>query len=65
MSVVTKNGCPSSIYVEIQLLDKSGSAVGYSNDTVGSLAPEQVAKLDFTVTEEDDVEARLTEINCY
>lgn len=63
MDVVTKNGC-SDLYVEIQLLDSAGSAVGYSNDTIGGLTPGQHAKLDFPSFEEH-AQAKVTEINCF
>lgn len=63
MDVVTKDGC-SNLYVEIQLVDADGNAVGFSNDTIGALDPEQVAKLDFSSYEEN-ASARMAEINCY
>jgi len=65
MKVITRDGCPSSLYVELSILDSSGTAIGYTNDTVGSVAARQEAKLVFDTFEEDAEKARLAEISCY
>ena len=64
MDVITRDGC-SGLYVELQLLDSAGNAVGFTNDTLGSLDPGQVAKLDFSIYEDRAASAKLAEINCY
>ena len=65
MLVVAKNGCPSSLYAEITILDGSGSNVGYTNDTTSGLSPGQQAKLIFEDFTPGADSARLGEISCY
>ena len=65
MLVVAKNGCPSSLYAEITILDGSGSNVGYTNDTTSGLSPGQQAKLIFEDFTSGADSARLGEISCY
>jgi len=46
MDVVSKNGCPSGVYVEMSIL-RDGVAVDWTNDTLASLSPGQRGKLEF------------------
>lgn len=64
MDMVTKDGC-DSLYVELQLQDSQGSAIGYTNDTASALEPGQVAKLDFTDVEDKATNAKIAKVNCY
>ena len=57
--------CPNGFYAEINLLDASGTIVGYSNDTVGSLRTGQKAKLIFDITDDGVKSARISEFSCY
>ena len=65
MEVVTRAGCPNSLYVELSLVDSSGTAVGYTNDVAGVVAAGQKARLTFDSFEPSAHEARLTELTCY
>lgn len=56
--------CPNGVYAEINLLDRHGMVVGYSNDVVGALARGQKAKLIFSVTEKNVKRAEVNAIVC-
>lgn len=57
--------CPNGLYAEINLLDKSGTIVGYANDLVGSLRTGQKAKVNFAFSEDGVAKARLNKFSCY
>ena len=64
--LVSRDGCPSGVYAEVNI--KSGGVViDYSNDSLGSLAANDVAKLDFVAFEDGygTLTAQITDINCY
>ena len=65
VEAVARDGCPSSLYVELSLQDASGTAIGMTNDTVGSVSPGQHAKLIFDTFEEAVRKARIAEVSCY
>lgn len=65
MEVVARDGCPSSLYVELSLMDATGAAVGYTNAVAGSVSPGQHAKLVFDTLKEGVAKARLTQVSCY
>ena len=65
MLVVAKNGCPSSLYAEITILDSAGSNIGFTNDTTSGLGQGQQAKLIFEDFTPGAQKARLSEISCY
>lgn len=65
MEVIARDGCSSSLYVELTILDSSGAAIDYTNDVAGSVTPGQHAKLEFDTFDEDADKARLAEISCY
>jgi hypothetical protein len=46
LDVVSKNGCPSGVYVEMSIL-RDGVAVDWTNDSLSSLSPGQKGKLEF------------------
>jgi hypothetical protein len=63
--VVTRDGCPNGLYAEANIVNGS-EVVDYTNDTLGSLSPGQVAKLDFhTFRENPSLDAELTKLDCY
>jgi hypothetical protein len=57
--------CPNGLYAEINLIDKSGTIVGYANDLVGSLRTGQRARLIFAFSEDGVDRARLNKFSCY
>jgi len=65
MEVVTQNGCPNSLYVELSLEDAAGTAVGYTNDVAGSVAAGQKARLTFDSFEKSATKAKLSQVTCY
>ena len=65
MFVVTKNGCPTSLYAEINIFDSAGTQVGYTNEVLRSLAPKVKGKLIFDSFEEDADSAQIGKISCY
>ena len=64
MDVVSAVGC-SSLYVEVNFLDASGSVVDWSNDTARGLAAGQTAKLEFVTFGDAARSADLVEVSCY
>jgi hypothetical protein len=65
MYVITLKGCPTSVYVEINLLDSSKTNLGYTNDTTSALAPGQKAKLVFDTFTDGVKTASIGKISCY
>lgn len=64
MTLVTLNGCPNSLYVELTTLSSGGTVVGYTNDTVGELKAGEQAKLNFENPDKAD-KARISKVSCY
>ena len=65
IEVVTRDGCPDSLYVELSLIDANGAAIGFTNDTAGAILPGQHAKLVLDTFEMSAVQGRVTQITCY
>ena len=65
MLIVAKNGCPSSLYAEITILDSNNSNIGFTNDTTSRLAPGQQARLVFEDFTPGADAAQLSKISCY
>lgn len=63
MTVITKDGCPNALYVELSTLSGS-TVVGFTNDSVGSVRGGERARLSFENTDNAS-KARLSEITCY
>jgi hypothetical protein len=63
--VVTKNGCPSSLYGEINIFDKNDIQIDYTNDTTSMVQPMQTVKLTFDTFNEDSDGARMAKLKCY
>jgi hypothetical protein len=62
--VVSELGCFDGVYAEVNI-SQGGTIVGWSNDTVGSLPPGKVAKLQFTEYGGSGTKsATITELNC-
>lgn len=64
MEIVAHDGCPDGLYVELSILDSSGAAIGFTNDTVGAIQRGGRARLTFDTYEDAADKARLTEVSC-
>ena len=67
-SFISKSGCPSGFYAAINWKDKSQAVVDYSNATLPSLQPLQIAKLTFEFTTPAETSfggLDVAEIRCY
>lgn len=66
MDVVTRNDCPSMLYVEASILD-GGKVIGFTNDTVGSIDAGQIAEveLQFFESGRGSLTAHISHVNCY
>ena len=62
--VITRDGCPSGIYAEIAILDKSGVQIDYTNDTTTRVLPKTKVKLTFDTFNEQAEKAQIGEIRC-
>ena len=62
---ISRDGCPRSLYVEVNGFDSSETQVDYTNDTTSSLAPLKQAKLEFNFTEDSVRMAYVSKVNCY
>lgn len=65
MFVIARDGCPTSVYAEINLLDGSDTNLGFTNDTTSALSPGQKAKLVFDTFTDGVKSANLGKISCY
>lgn len=66
--VVARDGCPSNMYAEIDLIDKSGIKIGYQNDSLGSLTPNTKGMLVFNLSEDEVLSISdwpVSKISCY
>ena len=62
--VITRDGCPSGIYAEIAILDKSGVQIDFTNDTTTRVLPKTKVKLTFDTFNEQAEKAQIGEIRC-
>lgn len=65
VQVITQTGCASRLYGQLNLLDGSDTAIGYTNDISGSLGPNSKAILEFSSYQDGVSSGRLTELSCY
>jgi hypothetical protein len=65
MDVVTRDGCPTSLYVELSLTDSAGTNVGFTNDVAGVVSAGQKAHLIFDSFEDAASKATLADVTCY
>lgn len=63
--VVTRDGCPSSLYAELKIFDSSDIQIDYTNDTTSSVSPMQKVKLTFDTFNDNASGAKIGELNCY
>lgn len=64
MELVSKDGCPGGMYVELTTLAADGAAVGFTNDTVGSIVAGGKARMVFDNTDDSASKARLADVSC-
>ena len=62
---IARDGCPSSLYAEITISDSQGVQIGYTNDSVGSVAPGTKVRIMFNTYEDSAKTAKLAKISCY
>jgi hypothetical protein len=65
MVVIPRDGCPSSLYVELTVADASGAAIAMANAALGSVAPRQQAKLVFDTFTWKAKRTTLAKVSCY
>lgn len=61
---MSQNGCSTGLYAAINWLDGNDSVVSYSNDSIPSLLPMQIAKLRFDDYEDIGKSGQMSTINC-
>jgi hypothetical protein len=66
INVISKQGCSSSLYAKVNI-EKSGIAVGWTNDSLGSLDAGQVGQMRFQYYGDGygTLTASIEEFNCY
>ena len=62
--VITRDGCPSGIYSELAILDRSEVQVDFTNDSTTRVLPKTKVKLTFDTFNEEASTARVSEISC-
>jgi hypothetical protein len=66
LMVTSRDGCPTSLYVEAQVLNSSGVVVGGTNDSAfAGLEPREQARLVLSILEEDGRSTRLSDVSCF
>lgn len=64
--VVTKDGCPSLLYMKMATLDASNRNLGYTNDTTSGVDAGQISILRMELLDQNGVTGgRIAEIECY
>lgn len=63
VQVISKYGCANGIYGEINI-ERNGTVVSYTNDSLSYLSPMQTGRLSFETYLEGSFQGSLTELNC-
>ena len=63
--LIAKNGCPQSLYGEVNIFDKGDIQISYTNDTLGTVQPMQKVKLTFDTLDELAQSANISKFSCY
>jgi hypothetical protein len=65
--VISRDGCPNGLYVEINITDSAGTIIDYSNDTIGSLPAGQQGLLEFVSFQDGagTLSGQVTDSSCY
>jgi len=64
MFLVTRDGC-GNLYVELTVLDREGTVIGYTNDSLSEIRPGEQAAMTFDAVEAGADKARLADVSCY
>lgn len=64
IEMITRAGCPNSVYAALNWLDSSGSVISYDNASLPNLRAMQVAKLKFDDVAGSSDKGQLAEVNC-
>lgn len=62
--VISKNGCPTNLYGEVKIFDKSDVQIDYTNDTTSTVAPLQKVQLTFDTFNDKAASARIGKLDC-
>ena len=63
-SLIIRDGCPSSLYVETTEFDSTQTQIGFSNDSVGAVAPMQKVKMTFHASDQTRT-MQFAKVSCY
>ena len=63
-TLIVRDGCPSSLYVETTEFDGTDTQIGYSNDSVGAVAPMQKVKMTFHASDQTRT-MQFAKVSCY
>ena len=63
--LITRDGCPSSLYGEVNIFDKNSIQISYTNDTLGTVQPMQKVKLTFDTFDDSAQSANISKFSCY
>lgn len=64
MDVIARDGCPSGLYVELNIKDRSGTIIDWTNDTVPSLRSGDKARLTFETYNDRAETAQISQFSC-
>jgi|GEM_PF-5765510 len=63
--VISKDGCPSGLYLEVQFTDSSDRVIDWTNESIQSLAPMQKARVLFKTYEVNANTWNFSDVSCY
>jgi hypothetical protein len=63
--IISKEGCPNSLYGEIKIFDSSDVQIDYTNDTASTVSPMQKVKLTFDTFNDNASTAQIGKLSCY
>ena len=63
VGVVTNTGCPSGVYVEVNILDSGDNVIDYSNGTLSSLGPSQTGIIE--ISNSYSATGQISKISCH
>ena len=65
LEVYAYEDCPSSVYVEANLLNAEGRVVGWTNDSLGVLSNGQYGYIELRDSTDDGEQIEITDVTCY
>jgi hypothetical protein len=63
--LITRDGCPRSLYGEVNIFDKNDIQISYTNDSVARVQPMQKVKLTFDTLDDSAETANISKFSCY